>query len=178
MQDKFIWFCRGKIAQLISPSWRWDCGTYSSSDTLLSEACRTIQTEALWPSVEFICSGLGKQLSVEELMVQAGGAGHLVNGLKVQRQVGVVDGVVLGAVIDIRDLADVVLLLLLIVEGLQQLAPPVKHEQQPLTATWHSPLQRKREKKSLRFSVESSGKGDCRGGSLEPPCTGCCTTQQ
>ena len=77
-------------------------------------------------------------------MVQAGRrrAGHLVNGLKVQRQVGVVDGIVLGAVIDIGDLADVVLLLLLVVEGFQQLAPPVKHEQQPLTATWHAPLHR------------------------------------
>ncbi len=142
MHDKVVWLCRGKTAQLNSPSWRWDCGTYSSSDILLSEAFSTIKTEALWPNVEFICSGPGKQLSVEELMVQAGGAGHLVNGLKVQRQVGVVDGVVLGAVIDIGDLADVVLLLLLVVEGLQQLAPPVKHEQQPLTATWHSSLHR------------------------------------
>ena len=73
------------------------------------------------------------------------------------------DGVILGAVIDVRNLADVILLLLLIVEGLQQLAPPVKHEQQPLTATWHSPLQRKKEKKSLRFSVIV--KGVSRGGS-------------
>jgi len=79
---------------------------------------------------------------VKELVVEAARPGHLINGLKVQRQVGVVDGVVLGAVIDIGDLADVVLLLLLVVEGLQQLAPPVKHEQQPLTATWHSSLHR------------------------------------
>ena len=45
------------------------------------------------------------------------------------------DGIILGAVIDIRDLADVILLLLLVVEGLEELAPPVKHQQQPLTPT-------------------------------------------
>lgn len=80
--------------------------------------------------------------------MHAARAGHLVNGLKVQRQVGVMDGVILGAIIDVRNLADVILLLLLIVEGLQQLAPPVKHEQQPLTATWHSSLQRKKHEHS------------------------------
>lgn len=79
-------------------------------------------------------------ISVEELVVQAARPGHLVNGLKVQRQVGIVDGIVLGAVIDVGDLADVILLLLLVMEGLQQLAPPVKHEQQPLIAAWHAPL--------------------------------------
>jgi len=40
----------GKITQLISPSWHWDCGTYSSSDILLFEAFSTIQTEALQPT--------------------------------------------------------------------------------------------------------------------------------
>ena len=53
----------------------------------------------------------------------------------------VVDGVVFGAVIDVWDLADVILLLLFIVEGLQQLAPPVKHEQQALAPTWYPCLQ-------------------------------------
>jgi len=79
---------------------------------------------------------------VKELVVEAARPGHLINGLKVQRQVGVVDGVILGAVVDVGNLADVILLLLLVMEGLQQLAPPVEHEQQPLTATWHAPLHR------------------------------------
>ena len=65
---------------------------------------------------------------------------YLVDRLQVQRQVGVVDGIILGTIVDVWDLADVILLLLFIVEGLEQLAPPVKHEQQPLAATWHSPL--------------------------------------
>ena len=56
-------------------------------------------------------------------------------------QVLAVYGVILGAVIDVRYLANVVLLLLLVVEGLEQLAPPVKHEQQPLTPTGHPSLQ-------------------------------------
>lgn len=49
--------------------------------------------------------------------VSCGGA-YLVNRLQVQRQMGVVDGIVLGAIIDVRDFADVILLLLFIVEGL------------------------------------------------------------
>lgn len=66
---------------------------------------------------------------------------HLVDRLQVQRQMRVVDSVIFCAVIDVWDLADVVLLLLLIVEGLEQLAPPVKHQKQPLTPTWHPSLQ-------------------------------------
>lgn len=50
------------------------------------------------------------------------------------------DGIIFCAVVDVRDLADVILLLLLIVEGLEQLAPPVKHEQQPLPSTGHTLL--------------------------------------
>ena len=66
---------------------------------------------------------------------------HLVNRLQVQRQVEVVDGIVFGTVIDVWDLADVILLLLLVVEGLEQLAPSVKHQQQALAATWYPCLQ-------------------------------------
>lgn len=51
------------------------------------------------------------------------------------------DGIVFGTVIDVWDLANVILLLLLIVEGLEQLAPPVKHQQQALAPTRYSCLQ-------------------------------------
>jgi hypothetical protein len=51
--------------------------------------------------------------------------GCSVQLLQGQAQVRVVDGVVLCAVVDVRDLGDVVLLLLVAEEGFQQLAPPV-----------------------------------------------------
>jgi len=48
-----------------------DCDTYSSSDIPLSEAFSTIQTEVLQPVMAFIYNKTCKQLSVDELVVEA-----------------------------------------------------------------------------------------------------------
>jgi hypothetical protein len=52
--------------------------------------------------------------------------------LVVQVEVLVVDTVILGRVVEVRDFGDVKGVVLLVVEGLEQLAPPVIHHQHAL----------------------------------------------
>jgi hypothetical protein len=61
---------------------------------------------------------------------------HLIYRLEREPQLGIVNGVVFCRVVDVWDLGDIKLLALLLVEGLEQLVPAVKHEQQALAATW------------------------------------------
>ena len=48
-----------------------DCDSYSASDIPLSQAFATINTEVLQPIIAFIATKTGKQLSVDELVVEA-----------------------------------------------------------------------------------------------------------
>ncbi len=81
--------------------------------------------------------------------MEAGKRLHRVEGLEGQAQLAVVDGIVLGRVIDVRHLADVKLLLLVTVECLEQLAPAHAQQQRQDTklhsvgnfSTRRSPMQ-------------------------------------
>ena len=64
------------------------------------------------------------------------GMAHHVEGLQSEAQLAVVDGVILGRVVDVRHLADVKLLLLVAVESLEQL-PPMLAPQQHQKRTEH-----------------------------------------
>lgn len=57
---------------------------------------------------------------------------HLIEGAHGEVEVAVVQGIILGGVIDVGDLADVKLLLLAGVESPQQLGPAVMHQNQAL----------------------------------------------
>ncbi len=56
---------------------------------------------------------------------------YIVEVLQLRAQMSVVNGIILGRVVDVRHFAYVKDILLLIVEGLEQLPPPVEHQQQP-----------------------------------------------
>jgi hypothetical protein len=60
----------------------------------------------------------------------------LVQLLHIEAELGVMDDVVLDAVVDVGDLTNVVLVFLLVVDCLQQLAPSIEHQQQPAHEPW------------------------------------------